>query len=112
MLAASALDGTRRGLLLGALDLLAALVGLGIAFVFERPVGDAIVDLFPALGSALAHVAAFLVLLIAIQVVIGATVGRVIWAVVRLLARGPLGGLDRVLGVAPGLIRGAVTTTL
>ena len=32
--ALSALEGTRRGLLLGTLDLLAAAIGLGVAFIF------------------------------------------------------------------------------
>jgi uncharacterized protein YkwD/uncharacterized membrane protein required for colicin V production len=108
----SALEGTRRGLLLGTLDLLAAAVGLGVAFVFERPLGDALAGRFPSVAPALAHLAAFLVLLIGAQILIGATVGRLVRMVALALAPGPLGAVDRFLGLVPGLIRGVITITL
>src|SRR5579871_4990714 len=91
----SALEGTRRGLLLGTLALGAAAVGLAVAFIFERPIGDAVVGWFPSIAPALAHLGAFVVLLIGAQVLISATVGRAVLFVARALARGPLGGLDR-----------------
>jgi uncharacterized protein YkwD len=112
LLLVSALDGIRRGLLLGVLDLTAAAIAIGAAIVLERPAGDWLARMLPSLDPALAHLAAFLVVLIAVQVLIGATIGRVIAALVGALDRTPLGGLDRLLGVAPGLVRGVITVTL
>jgi uncharacterized protein YkwD len=112
LLVLSAANGTRRGFLVGTLDLVSAAAALGIAFVWERPVADTVVRLIPAVTPPLAHLGAFLVLLLAVQAVIDGTVGRLVWRVVRALAFGPLGMLDRVLGAVPGLVRGVVMVTL
>jgi uncharacterized protein YkwD len=112
LLLVSALDGMRRGLLLGGLDLAAAALALVAALIFERPLGESISSRLPGIPSALAHLVAFLAVLVVVQVVIGATFGRLIFALARSLAATPLGWLDRLLGVVPGLIRGAITITL
>jgi uncharacterized protein YkwD/uncharacterized membrane protein required for colicin V production len=112
LLLISALDGMRRGLLLGALDLAAAAAGVIVAAILEGPVGEWLARTVTALPTALGHLAAFLIILIVVQVVIGATVGRVVVAIVGALDRTPLGGLDRLLGLAPGLVRGVITVTL
>src|SRR5205085_1771322 len=112
LLLVSALDGTRRGLLLGTLDLLAAALAFVVALVVERPLGDRLVTVLPALSSPLAHLAAFLGILVAVQFAIGLTLGRLVLAVARRVAAGPLAGLDRLLGILPGLARGAVTIAL
>ena len=55
LLLASVLEGTRRGLLLGTLDLVGAAVGVVLALVVERPLGDELAARMPSLPSALAH---------------------------------------------------------
>jgi uncharacterized protein YkwD/uncharacterized membrane protein required for colicin V production len=112
MLALSALEGTRRGLLLGALDLLGAAVGFGVAIVGERPVGNALNGYVPALAPPVAHLVAFLGLLIGVQIVISATVGGLVAAAARFVAFTPLGVVDRFFGMVPGLVRGLITVTL
>jgi uncharacterized protein YkwD/uncharacterized membrane protein required for colicin V production len=107
-----ALDGIRRGLLLGVLDLLGAAAGLGVGIVAERPGGDRLAEALPALSPALAHLIVFLAALVLVQMLIGASIGRLLMAVVVAIARTPLGGLDRLLGLAPGLVRGVITVTL
>lgn len=112
VLALSAVDGLRRGLLLGVLDLLSAAVGLGVALVAERGVGDWLASVIPAVSPALAHLAAFVLLVIVVQVAISATLGRLVMAVAGAVADGPLGGVDRLLGLLPGLVRGVITVAL
>jgi uncharacterized protein YkwD/uncharacterized membrane protein required for colicin V production len=112
LLVFSALEGMRRGLLLGALDLLAAAAGVGIAILLERPAGDWLDAQVPGISPALAHLAAFLVVLIAVQVATGATLGRLIVAIVGAISVTPLGWLDRVFGLAPGFVRGVILVTL
>jgi uncharacterized protein YkwD/uncharacterized membrane protein required for colicin V production len=112
LLVVSAIEATRRGLLLGTLDLLGAAVGVVVAMVVERPLGDQIAAGVPAVPAALAHLGAFLVVLIAVQMLIGATLGRVMFALAAAVAGGPLGCIDRALGLAPGFIRGLILVTL
>jgi membrane protein required for colicin V production len=112
LLGLSALDGMRRGLLLGALDLVGAAAGLVAAMLLERPVGDWLAASFESVPSALVHLGAFLLVLLLVQVAVGATLGRLVLAVARLIARTPLGWLDRLLGLVPGLVRGAITLTV
>ena len=112
LLAASALEGTRRGLLLGTLDLVAAAAAVVVGMLLERPLGDEISARLPGLPAALVHLGAFLAVLIVVQMLIGATLGRVIQGLSHGVARSPLGCLDRGLGVAPGLLRGAIIITL
>jgi uncharacterized protein YkwD len=112
LLVVSALEGTRRGLLLGSLDLLAAVVAVVIAMLVERQLGDELAARVPALPAGLAHLAAFLVVLIVVQWLIGATVGRLVLALSRGVSSTPLGPVDRLLGLAPGLLRGLVIVTL
>jgi uncharacterized protein YkwD len=112
LLLISALDGTRRGLLLGTLDLLAAAIAVVVALVAERPLGDWLTSALPSVSPALAHLAVFLAVLIGVQVVVGATFGRLVFAVARGIAATPLGWLDRLLGLAPGAIRGLITLSL
>jgi uncharacterized protein YkwD/uncharacterized membrane protein required for colicin V production len=112
LLLVSALEGTRRGLLLGSLDLLGAAVAVVVAMVVERSLGDEIVGRVSAVPAALAHLGAFLLVLIVVQMVIGATFGRLVVALSSDIARSPLGWADRLLGVAPGLVRGLVLVTL
>src|SRR5919199_6282616 len=66
-LGVSAIDGMRRGFVLGTFDLVAAALALVGAFVAERPVADLLVHLVPGFAPALAHVAAFLGLLLVSQ---------------------------------------------
>ncbi len=112
LLVVFALDGTRRGLVLGVLDLGAAAVALAIALLGERALGDTLDAYIPSLPSALAHLAAFLILLVAAQVLFSVTLGRLVTALAQGIAAGPLASLDRLLGMAPGLVRGAVTIAL
>jgi uncharacterized protein YkwD/uncharacterized membrane protein required for colicin V production len=112
LLLVSAVEGTRRGLMLGSLDLLGAAVGVVVAMIVERPVGDAIAARLPAVPAPLAHLGAFLAVLIVVQMLIGATLGRLMFALSRAIDRGPIGCADRLLGVAPGLIRGLIVVTL
>jgi len=107
-----ALDGVRRGLLLGALDLLGAAAGFGVGIVVERPAGDWLSQTLPTLSPPLAHLAVFLAALVLVQMLIGASIGRLLVAAVVAMSRTPLGGLDRLLGLAPGLVRGVITVTL
>ncbi len=112
LLLVSAVEGTRRGLLLGTLDLLGAAVGVVVAMIVERPLGDELAARMPAIPSSLMHLGAFLVVLIVVQMLIGATLGRAMFAAARGLARSPLGCVDRVLGLVPGFIRGLIIVTL
>jgi uncharacterized protein YkwD len=112
VLALTAVNGTRRGLLIGTLDLVSAAVAIAVALVAERPVVDGLVRLVPSIAAALAHLAAFVTLLLIVEAVIDATFGRLVSVVVRALAFGALGTLDRLLGLVPGLIRGLVMVTL
>jgi uncharacterized protein YkwD/uncharacterized membrane protein required for colicin V production len=112
LLLISAVEGTRRGLLLGTLDLLAAAIGVVIALLVERPLGDEIAARVPLLPAALAHLGAFLVVLLAVQVLIGRTVGSLTLALARGMGRSRLGCADRLLGLAPGLVRGLIVVTL
>lgn len=112
LLVLSAANGTRRGFLVGTLDLVSAAAALGIAFVWERPLADAVVRLIPAVAPPLAHLGTFLVLLLGVQALIDGTLGRLVWRIVGVLAVGPLGLLDRALGALPGLARGVVMVTL
>lgn len=111
-LALSAVDGTRRGLLLGILDLLSAAVALAIALVAERGLGDWLAGVIPALSPALAHLGAFVLLLIVAQIAFAVTVGQMVTAAARAIAESPVGGLDRLLGLLPGLARGTITLAL
>jgi uncharacterized protein YkwD/uncharacterized membrane protein required for colicin V production len=112
LLMVSAVEGTRRGLLLGTLDQLGAAVGVVVAMVVERPLGDEIVARVPGLPAALAHLGAFLVVLIVVQMLIGSTLGRATFAAARGIARSPLGCVDRLLGLGPGFVRGLIIVTL
>jgi uncharacterized protein YkwD len=112
LLLISALDGMRRGLLLGVLDLGASAVALVAAIILEHQAGDWLARLAPSLPPALAHLAMFLAVLILVQVLIGASIGRLIAALVRALDRTPLGWVDRIFGAAPGVVRGVITVTL
>lgn len=112
VLALIAVDGIRRGLLLGALDLVAAAAGVVVAVIVERPLGNWLAAQVPAVPSALVHLATFLALLVLVQVLVSSTLGRLVVAVVVAIARTPLGALDRLLGVVPGLVRGVITVTL
>jgi uncharacterized protein YkwD len=107
-----AVDGTRRGLLLGTLDLVAAAIGVVVAVIAERPVGDWLGRTLPAIAPALAHLAAFVAILVVVQYLVGATVGRLVVAMVKVIWRTPLRWLDRLLGLAPGLVRGVITVTV
>jgi uncharacterized protein YkwD len=99
-------------LLLGTVDLLGAAVGVVVALLAERALGDAIAARVPALNAALAHLGAFLVVLIVVQMAFGATLGRLMLAISSGIADSPLGCFDRVLGLAPGLARGLIVVTL
>ena len=112
LLLLSAIEGTRRGFLLGALDLLTAVIALGVAFVAERSTADLMLAAVPRLAPPLAHLAAFLGLLLVVQFAIGAILGRLVHGAVRVLSFTPFGVLDRLLGAAPGLVRGVVLVTL
>jgi uncharacterized protein YkwD/uncharacterized membrane protein required for colicin V production len=112
LLVISALDGMRRGLLLGVLDLLGAAVGVIAALLLEQPVGDWVVARSPSVPAAVVHLGAFLAVLVLVQVLVGATLGRVVAAIVRMLWATPLRYLDRFFGLAPGLVRGAITLTV
>ena len=110
--AVSAVDGTRRGLLLGVLDLVSAAVGLSVALVAERGLGDWLAGLLPAMSPPVAHLAAFVLLLIVVQVLFALTLGRMVAAAARTLADSPVGGLDRLLGLLPGLVKGVITVAV
>jgi uncharacterized membrane protein required for colicin V production len=112
LLLIGAVEGTRRGLLLGTLDLLGAAVGVAVAVIVERPFGDEIAARVPGIPAAAVHLGAFLVVLIMVQMLIGSTLGRATFAAARGLDRSPLGCVDRLLGLAPGLIRGLIIITL
>jgi len=112
LLVLSALDGMRRGLLLGTLDLLAAAIAVVVALVAERPLGNWLTQTLPQIPPALAHLAMFLIVLVGVQMLVGATFGRVVLAVARGIAATPLGWLDRLLGTAPGAVRGLITLSL
>jgi uncharacterized protein YkwD/uncharacterized membrane protein required for colicin V production len=112
LLAVSAVEGMRRGLLFGALDLLAAGVGVVVAMVAERPLGDEVAARVPALAPGLAHLGVFLAVLIVVQMFIGGTLGRLVLALSRGVAGSRLGCVDRLLGLAPGLVRGLLIVTL
>jgi uncharacterized protein YkwD len=112
LLVVSAIDGMRRGLLLGVLDLLAAAAAVGIALLLERPVGDWLAAEGPGVAPTLAHVGAFLAVLVAVQFAIAATLGRLFVAIVGAISVTPLGWLDRVGGLAPGFLRGLIVITL
>ena len=112
LLAVSALEGTRRGLLQGTLDLVAAAVALIVAMLVERPLGDAVAARVTVVPAALVHLGAFLAVLIVVQMVIGATLGRLILALARGIEASPLGCADRLLGLVPGLARGLIFVTL
>ncbi len=107
------LDGTRRGFLLGALGLLSAAAALAIALVGERPLADELLRLVPGLAAPLAHVLAFVALVIIAQVAIGALLGRPVVGLVRAIAAvGPLRVLDAALGALPGLVHGLITASV
>lgn len=103
-----ALDGLRRGLILGALDLLALVVTLALAGALYVSVGEALLE-FVDLPAPIANLVAFVALLAIGQVVyaIGAAVLAAALAQV-LAAIPPVRLLDALLGVVPGFVKGAI----
>jgi uncharacterized protein YkwD len=111
ILVTSAIGGIRRGLVLGSLDLLGAVFAFAAAFVAYPFAAQLIVRLLPLTGFSLpepaTNVLAFIVVLLVAQLAYGIVsgwVGMVLRAVLNVVP--PLAWLDRILGLAPGLVRG------
>lgn len=112
VIALSAVRGTRRGLLVGVLDLLSVVVAYGVAVVGYQPAADLLVQRGGVPGP-LASIAAFLGLLVLGQMAYGLLVNTLL-LLARPLLRGvrPLWEVDRLLGVLPGALKGLITVSV
>jgi uncharacterized protein YkwD len=106
-----ALEGAGRGLLLGAFDLLGAVVTLGVAIIGYASVGGWIVSV-AHVPTPLANVAGFVLLAFVTDLVYGIVLRLLVsasWPIVSAL--GVFKPLNHLLGIAPGLIRGLLVAT-
>lgn len=107
VVAAFVLDGYRRGLIFGVLDLFSAVAGYAIAALGYAPLSAEIVRR-TSVPAPLAVVAAFLVLLLLGQQVYGFLVNalaRLAPPLPRVL--GPIQRTEKALGILPGALKGA-----
>ena len=108
-----ALAGTRRGFLLGVIDLVGTAATILAALHFYGPAVAWLTKNVSALPVLVTDVLALLGLIVLAQAVFGLAAGvlvRLLYPV--LLAVRPLFALDRLLGLVPGLVRGLVLATL
>lgn len=107
-----AVGGTRRGFLVGVLDLLSVVVAYGVAIVGYQPVADLLIQHLQLPGT-LASLAAFLGLLVIGQLAYSLLVNSVLMLMRPVLrALRPLEGADRVLGVVPGAAKGVLAAAI
>lgn len=107
-----AMGGTRRGFLVGVLDLLSVVVAYGAAIVGYQPVADLLIQRLQLPGT-LASLAAFLGLLVIGQIAYSLLVNSVLMLIRPLLrALRPLEGADRALGVVPGAAKGVIAAAV
>src|SRR5690348_11889393 len=106
----SAVGGLRRGFLLSVVDL----VGLGLALVVAMRAGGTIAAPLVAWGLPVRLAAALgFALVAAIALTVIGLASRVLLAPLALIAAGtPLGWLNSVLGLAPGVLRGLIVAAL
>ncbi|HMQ35877.1 MAG TPA: CvpA family protein [Chloroflexaceae bacterium] len=103
-----ALNGARRGLVLGVIDLLGWVAGLALALSFAEPLGAWLAPRVPW-PAAWSTPVAFLGIFLLSGVVAAALAG----AVAAWLHKGRgAQGAERALGVLPGLLAGAIVATL
>lgn len=104
--------GTRRGFVMGALDLVGMIVSLGVAIWGYRQAAELLEGLFD-IPSAVAILGSFLGLVILAQIVYSAVVNLLFHLSRPMLGLlGPLAFVDRGLGVFPGLVKGLIFATL
>src|SRR5687767_3920088 len=101
--------GLNRGFLLGTLDLLSLVVGIGAAVVGYRLVADFIVRIIEV-PRALAIMVAFILLFLLAQMIYSA-IANLIFRPLRIFL-GPGRFIDSVLGILPGAISGLVFSTI
>src|SRR5437879_53837 len=103
-----ALDGVRRGLLLGALDLVVLAATLTAAVALYPLVGGALTEKL-ALPGALTNVAAFAAIVLVIQIAYGIA-SSVLRTLLRpvYLAMPPFRVIDFLGGLLPGFAKGAI----
>lgn len=99
-----ALAGWARGFVLSAMGLLTLAAGLAAAFVGYRPVSAWVQELLPALGVWVAPLS-FALLFLLVQLVVGSLLHRLALALPRALHGH---GINRFLGLLPGLANGAL----
>jgi uncharacterized protein YkwD/uncharacterized membrane protein required for colicin V production len=107
-----ALDGLRRGLVLGALDLVALTVTLGAAVSLYPVVGGLASDYFELPGP-IANVLAFAIVFAAGEALylVGASIVRALMRAVYFAAP-PVRFLDALGGLAPGFVKGVAIIAL
>jgi uncharacterized protein YkwD/uncharacterized membrane protein required for colicin V production len=112
ILALSALSGTRRGFLLGVVDLAGAALALVGALLAYGPASTWLAASVRKLPAPVADLIALLGLIVVIQIAVGLVAGLVVRVISPVLAVRPLFVLDRLLGLAPGLARGVILVTV
>lgn len=104
--------GLRRGFLLGAYELLFAVIALLLAARLYGPLAE-LLGRFIDAREALLNVAAFVAIIVGCQVLASASVGRVARLIRRATGFVPGGQtLDRVAGIAPGFVQGLLAATI
>ena len=106
------LAGVYRGFVMGTLDLVGMAVSLGAAAVLYRAAANILLHV-AQVPRALALLGSFLAIVVVVQVVFSAGVNLLfqVSRPVRILL-GPLSLVDRGLGAAPGIVKGAIFATL
>jgi uncharacterized membrane protein required for colicin V production len=105
-----AIDGLRRGFLLGLLDLVALVLAIVIGGQFAVTLGEQLRRF--GLSAQLANGAGFVIAAVVSLAVIG-LVGRILLSPIRALSAGtPLAWANSVLGLLPGALRGVALAAL
>lgn len=107
-IAYQAWSGLRVGLVMGLFQLVVLAAGILCALIFEEPVAAALEGLVP-MGPDSRRLAAFFVISIAANMILGLLGGRVLGPVMARQHRSrAAGALDKALGLIPAALRGVI----